>query len=190
MNRVNKEIRDQYEFYTDLVKEKKIVKTSPILLEPRTNNIYWLRGQSDVEHSTVMKPMTLIVERSKRENKYGVKLRCTTLVEEPFIRFDSDGPAHRNDDPKIPLDEQIVTTPHFNGFNSDGKPFAYKTEALKNAQESSAIVNDINFGVSHFCSETNSNLDNDGFPEILDKSPELELKEEVEVDIFRSISFE
>jgi hypothetical protein len=188
MNKINKEIRDNYELYKTLLEDYKEIINSKILLKTRSNNPYWLSGVSEVKHSNIDEIITITVERSKRENKYGVKLRCKTLADEPFIRFDSDGPAHRNNDPEIPFKEQVVTTPHFNGFNQYGRSIAFKSEILKLAQESLAIVNDINFGVAHFCSHTNITLENGGFPEIVDECPELELEKEHES--FKGVIFE
>lgn len=188
MNRRNREIKDQFEFYEELVKGRKIVLDSPILLETKTNNPYWMAGASDVTHETTEEPITLLVERSKREKKYGIKLRCNTLTKEPYFRFDSDGPAHRNDDPGIPLDQQSVTTPHFNGYNSLGQPIAYKTAKLKEEKEAEAIVNDINFGLAHFCSETNMSLIDEEFPVVEEKEPELELDRTEEM--LKGVEFE
>jgi hypothetical protein len=188
MNRRNREIKDQYAFFEELVYGKKTVITSPIFLDIKANNPHWLAGDSEVNHETSEEQITLMVERSNREKKYGIKLRCKALTAEPFFRFDSDGPAHRNDDPGIPLDEQSVTTPHFNSYNSDGMPMAYKTDILKAEKEAEAIVNDINFGLAHFCTETNMTLIDGDFPVVSERQPELELKESD--DLFRGVEFE
>ena len=131
MHKINKEIKDQFDFFTELVKLEKIVLSKSIQLVPKKNNARWLTGQSVIQHKTISEDILLIVERSKRDSKYGIKLRCPSLTNEPFFRFDSDGPAHRNDFPNIPLDEQSVTTPHFNSYEEDGKPIAYKNDILK-----------------------------------------------------------
>jgi len=188
MNRRNRDVKDQYPFYQELVKGKKTVLTSPIFLGVKPTNPYWLLGDSEVFHQTSDESITVLVERSTRENKYGIKLRCKALTEQPYFRFDSDGPAHRNDDPAIPLDEQSVTTPHFNAYNSAGLPIAYKTDKLKQEAEAEAIVNDINFGLAHFCSETNMTLVDGNFPVVAEREPELGL-EEVE-ELFKGVNFE
>lgn len=116
-------------------------------------------------------------------------MRCKNLSEEPFIRFDSDGPSHRNTDPSIPLENQIISTPHFNTFDSSGRSIAYKSEKLLVKEESDAIVNDINFGVAHFCIETNTSLNDGNYPEIIDKSPEIEFENEL-IFQFNGVNFE
>ncbi len=189
MNKTNKEIKDQFEFFTELVNDEKTVLTETIQLESKRNNAYWLTGQSNVQHKTITEDIALLIERSKRDTKYGIKLRCPALTEEPFFRFDSDGPAHRNDFPDIPLEEQSVTTPHFNSFQENGKSIAYKNDTLKNENEAKSIAEDINFGISLFCMETNSRLEDGDFPTVVDKAPEIELDFDQNTN-FDNISFE
>jgi hypothetical protein len=189
MNRTNKDIKEQFDFFTELVSADKIVLAKTIQLEPKKSNAKWLTGQSNVQHQTISDNIVFFVERNKRDSKYGIKLRCPSLTNEPFFRFDSDGPAHRNDFPNIPLEEQSVTTPHFNSYKEDGNPFAYKNETLRKESEAKIIVEDINFGVSLFCMETNSKLTNGEFPAIVDKAPELEFNQIQNIN-FDNITFE
>lgn len=174
MARINTEIRDQFTFFNELLSELKIVSDSNIRLKAKANNPYWLIGSSTISHNTINEDIVLIVERSQRERKYGIKLRCKTLSSEPFFRFDSDGPAHRNDDPLIPLENQLITTPHFNTYNERGKGFAYKNEVLNREKDSKIIIADINFGISLFCVESNCQLSNDSFPNVIDIAPEID----------------
>ncbi len=173
MNRTNKEIKNNPKFFQELLQEKKIVLNNTIQLDHKRNNVIWVIGQSNVQHTSINDEILLIIEQSKRESKYGIKLRCLACTQEPFFRFDSDGPAHRNSFPEIPLDEQSITTPHFNTFNNDGKPFAYKNATLKKEKETKAIEDDINFGVSLFCMESNTALSDGNFPNIAEKKPEI-----------------
>lgn len=130
-----------------------------------------------------------MVEQSKRDNKYGIKLRCANFLKQPFFRFDSDGPAHRNENPEIPLEEQSIKTPHFNTFNEIGKSIAYQNEVLKNGKEAQIIANDINFGISLFCTETNSKLKDSNFPSVSLLMPELEFSGNNNTN-FDNINFE
>ncbi|HLO45823.1 MAG TPA: hypothetical protein VK175_15900 [Leadbetterella sp.] len=189
MNRTNKDIKDQFHFFKELVTVDKIVLKKTIQLEPKKSNAKWLTGQSSIQHQTISDNIIFFVERSKRDSKYGIKLRCPSLTGEPFFRFDSDGPAHRNDFPDIPLEEQSVTTPHFNSYKEDGKPIAYKNETLKKEKDAQIIAEDINFGVSLFCMECNSKLSTGDFPTVIDKAPELEFSAIQNIN-FDNISFE
>lgn len=189
MNRTNKEIKDNPDFFNELLKTNKIVLTQTIPLESKRNNIMWKIGQSNVQHLTIDEDITLIIEKSKRESKYGIKLRCSSFTQEPFFRFDSDGPAHRNDFPEIPLEEQSITTPHFNTFREDGKTFAYKNETLKISTKAEIIAGDINFGISLFCMETNSMLASGDFPTVVDREPEFEFENPQDIN-FDQINFE
>lgn len=189
MNRTNKDIKDQFDFFKELVSVAKIVLTSTIQLQPKKSNAKWLSGQSSVQHQTISNDIVFFVERSKRDSKYGIKLRCPSLSGEPFFRFDSDGPAHRNDFREIPLEEQSVTTPHFNSYREDGKSIAYKNDTLKKEKEAQIIAEDINFGVSLFCMESNLKLSSGDFPTVIDKAPEIEFTAIQNIN-FDSILFE
>jgi hypothetical protein len=175
MNKINKDIKEKFEFFQELITLEKQVISTDIYLEPKRNNVRWLIGQSDVQHKSISDDVIFVVEKSKRDSKYGIKLKCNSLSKEPFVRFDSDGPAHRNDFLNIPLEEQSITTPHFNSFNENGLPFAFKNDTLKNDENAQIIVEDLNFGISLFCMETNSKLESGDFPIVIELSPELEL---------------
>lgn len=189
MNKLNKEVKNQFDFFNELVYEEKIILNKEIILQPKKNNIHWLLGQSNIQHNTIIENIVIIIEQSKRDNKYGIKLRCQNFINEPFFRFDSDGPAHRNENPEIPLEDQLIKTPHFNSFDENGNYIAYQNDILKNEKESQTIANDINFGISLFCMETNSKLNDNNFPSITQMIQELEFSEKNNIN-FDSINFE
>jgi hypothetical protein len=189
MNQTNKEIKDHFDLFTNLLNGEKVVLRDEIQLVPKNNNARWLCGTTNVKHKSRKEDIVLYVERSKRDSKYSVKLRCSSLCCEPFFRFDSDGPAHRNNFPEIPLEDQYVPTPHFNSYKSDGKPIAYRNESLKMEKRANIIATDINFGVSLFCMETNSRLETGKFPEVKDNLPEFEFDENNDIN-FDLINFD
>ncbi|MFY0483357.1 hypothetical protein ACI6PS_12205 [Flavobacterium sp. PLA-1-15] len=189
MNKPNIEVKDQFDFFCKLVSEKKIIRDKEVILQPKKNNVYWFVGQSTIKHNTINEDIIFMVEQSKRDNKYGIKLRCQNFIKTPYFRFDSDGPAHRNENPKIPLEEQSIKTPHFNSFDENGNYIAYQNETLKNENEAKIIANDINFGISLFCMETNSRLNDNNFPSISHSIQELEFVEKNNIN-FDNINFE
>jgi hypothetical protein len=189
MNRTNKEIKENYEFFTELLSQEKIVLQNTILLDHKRNNAFWKVGGSNVQHVSIENEILLLIEQSKREKKYGIKLRCSSFTAEPFFRFDSDGPAHRNDFPEIPLEDQLVLTPHFNTFKENGRAFAYKGETLNSEKEAKAIVDDINLGIALFCMESNCKSSSDDFPSISYVQPELDFKSQKDTN-FDQISFD
>ncbi|MFD2963692.1 MULTISPECIES: hypothetical protein [Olivibacter] len=189
MSKVNQDVKGNPDLFKELLSDKKYVLTNTIQLHHKINNAVWLIGKSKVQHKNIGDEISLIIEQSKRESKYGIKLRCTSFTQEPFFRFDSDGPAHRNSFPDIPLEKQSVSTPHFNTFNDKGMPFAYKNETLKKEEEAKEIVEDINFGVSLFCMETNTSLSDGNFPNIVEKVPEIKF-EDTKLINFDQINFE
>jgi hypothetical protein len=189
MNITNKAIRDQFQVFKELMAVEKFVLKDSIQLAPKKSNVKWLSGQTPVRHKTLNEEIIFTVERSKRDSKYGIKLSCPSFTKEPFFRFDSDGPAHRNCFPEVLLEEQSVSTPHFNTYNENGKPVAYKNVTLKNESEAQIVAEDVNFGVSLFCMESNSKLSNGDFPIISDILPEFEF-EAIENINFDNISFQ
>lgn len=189
MIRINKDILTKYDLFEDLHKNEKILSSHTIILDQKGNNSRWLIGSSQVNHKTVKDELIFIVEQSKRDSKYGFKLRCEALTNEPFFRFDSDGPAHRNSSPEIPLDQQLISTPHFNTYDSQGKLIAYKGSILEQEKEAKAIVEDINFGVSLFCQESNTMLANGTYPNISEKVPELDFESTIIDTNFDQIDF-
>jgi hypothetical protein len=189
VKKTNKEVKDQFEFFNELVYDEKIILDNEIILQPKKNNIYWFTGQSNVQHSSINEEIVFMIEQSKRDNKYGIKLRCSSFLKEPYFRFDSDGPAHRNENPEIPLEEQSIKTPHFNSFDKDGNYIAYKNETLLNEKEAQEIANDINFGISLFCMESNSKLKDNNFPSVSHLIPEFDFTEKININ-FDNINFE
>lgn len=189
MQHINKEIIEQFDFFLELLKEKKFVDSNPIYLKPKQTHTYWVVGSSNVSHVTVEDEILLSVEKSKRDRKYGIKLKCQALSPVPFFRFDSDGPAHRNEDPDKPINEQKVETPHFHTFNQSGQYYAHRTPQLLDAKESSAIENDVNFGLAHFCHVTNMSMKDNTYPEVKEMSLELSFEDMPTID-FNGVRFE
>jgi hypothetical protein len=157
MGKINKEIRDNFNKYQDLVKGYKNCSFKMVELSEKRNNHPNTRQRVvNVKHEKFEDDIKLIIE-SKVEDKrsFKFKLRSSNLTQEPYFRFDSDGVAHYNKSENVPLPEQKIDTPHLNAFNEKGKCIAYKTSALKSQSESEAILNDISLGMAHYCDEAN-----------------------------------
>lgn len=154
MRGINLEIKNEFSRFESLVKTEKEIKINKIHLKQKQNNKNWLTSSTEVYHPNE-NPLNLTAEKQKFCTKYAIKLQCVDLTNTPFIRFDSDGPAHRNKENTISLKDQLVTTPHFNSFNEKGNAIAYKTSELEKKAESDAIVNNIEFGLDHFFNQTN-----------------------------------
>ena len=187
MKIINNDIRDDFDFFIELMDGEKKVEKEIIYLKQKPTHKDWLSETVNVNHETINEKIGLIIEKKKSYYKYGIKLICKHLTSTPFFRFDSDGPAHRNISDDIPLSEQKVTTPHFNTFDNTGLSIAYKTETLRKEKDAKAIAENINFGVSHFFQETNINTDG-RFPEIKLNVPEL-FEETIEIDPLNGIDF-
>jgi len=189
MKRINNEIRDDFDYFLELMNGDKEVNESVIYLDQKPTHHDWLSKTSLVNHKTINDKIDLIVERKKSIYKYGIKLTCTNLSKTPFFRFDSDGPAHRNTSENIPLSEQKITTPHFNTFDKTGLAIAYKSEILKQENEANAIAENIDFGISHFFQERNINTnESQTVPEIKLTVPQL-FKDNIETDPLNGVDF-
>lgn len=163
--RLNK-IREDYQFYNSLLMNRKSIFSEVIEINSKGNNANTLEKIEPLKHVSIDDNMVLIVDvKLNNHSFFQFKLRYRDYVEQPFFRFDSDGDTHRNKIDGIPLVEQIITTPHFHKFNTDGLEIAYKTDKLLNPQESKALE-DINLCIVHFFQESNIRLKEDDYPEI------------------------
>lgn len=188
MSKLNIDVKDNYDYLKELSYTEKNIDTKLIILEPKRNNRDWLIKTTKIDHSTIDENITLIVEKKLSLYKYGIKLHCPDFTEKPFFRFDSDGPAHRNKD-ELSLSEQKITTPHFNTYDENGQEFAYKSLVLKNEKDSKAIVENIDFGISHFFQETQIKINGkEDYPEIKVNEPEL-FEIDSETDPLNGIDF-
>ena len=160
------EIRDDYDFYTKLLKERKSIFENIISINAIGNNTNILENNSEITHSTLTNELILRVNvKVNNHNFFQFKLRCSDLCAMPFFRYDSDGDTHRNYDDNIPLGEQQIPAPHFHYYNQDGINIAYKTDKLLDETERRALE-DINLCIKHFCHEANIRLNDEDFPEI------------------------
>lgn len=169
-------IRDNYPLYTDLVQIRKHISERVLDLseKKKTHNNY-LAVNTILKHTVLPNEILFIVELKMTNYKYFLfKLRCTSLCDIPFFRFDSDGAPHRNYDETIPLHLQQITTPHFNSFNKDGLSIAYKTDKLKDDKERIALE-DISLCIVHFCYESNIRFPLEDFPSITIMAGTLQL---------------
>lgn len=157
MGKTNKDIRDNFAKYQELVSGQKESSVKVVeLTEKRKNHPNTRQRIVDVVHEKHDDNIKLIVE-SKVEDKrsFKFKLRAEKFTSEPYFRFDSDGPSHYNKSEALPLAEQKIDTPHFNAYNEKGKGIAYRTNTLNSATESAAILGDISLAMAHYCDEAN-----------------------------------
>lgn len=170
----NAAIRHGYAHYRILLSELKTVPICPFYLQPKPNNASYLQGIVAVVHRTTNQNISLITEQNaSKRSHFEIKLRARHLCEEPFFRFESDGPPHHNNIETIPLPERQVTTPHFHMFNEDGLWIAYKTPVLNDAGQAAAIRGDINLGLAHFAQESNLRNPKGGMPVVAEPQPSL-----------------
>lgn len=149
------EIKNNYDLYNQLLKERKSIFTEVISISKNGNNKNYLEESVDLENNSYDGKTILIINvKVNKLNYFHFKLKCNEVFPKPFFRFDSDGGAHRNYIDEIPLEEQSVTTPHFHFYNQDGVNIAYKSDALKDEIQRKALE-DISLCLSHFFQESN-----------------------------------
>lgn len=149
------EIKNNYDLYNQLLKERKSIFTEVISISKNGNNKNYLEESVDLEHNSYDGKTILIINvKVNKLNYFHFKLKCKEVFPKPFFRFDSDGGAHRNYIDEIPAEEQQVTTPHFHFYNQEGINIAYKSDALKDEIQRKALE-DISLCLSHFFQESN-----------------------------------
>ncbi len=185
---VVKEIKENFAFYKKLLEDRKSIFDKVIDIKDFANNSHMLQAESTIQHVIIKDRIILMINvKINDHNFFQFKLRCKSLCDTPFFRYDSDGASHRNYDANIPLAQQQITTPHFHYFNEHGVSIAYKTDKLLNKQEKRALE-DINLCIAHFFHECNIVPDNDLYPTILINSSELPLDFSVD-DPLTNINF-
>jgi hypothetical protein len=169
------EIKDKYNYYTKLLKDRKSVFDSVIEIRSFGNNNKILEKETGVKHESIQDEIILIVNvRISNQGFFQFKLRCKSLAAVPFFRYDSDGDTHRNYGENIPLSQQQITTPHFHRFTEDGRNFAYKTDRLLDEKECKSLE-DINACIAHFFDESNTRLGENNYPSCTVNPQELQL---------------
>ena len=63
MNKINKEIKDKFDFFTQLVNDYKIIISKEIILKPKNNNPKWLIGKSKVKINNYEHPIFFSIEK-------------------------------------------------------------------------------------------------------------------------------
>lgn len=181
------DIASDYGSYRDFLDEKKSISNSPIIISSKPNNLNWVKGESSFSS---MNDVRLIVQVMQSNSKYfGFQVIAGAFGIQPCFRFDSDGPAHNNSLPSIPLSDRQVTTPHFHKVHESGYLFAFKTAKLQDENEKNALISDINLAIAHFSFEGNIRDNNADLPLIAEAQESLDLKVANE-DPLSGINFE
>lgn len=166
----NHTIKDNYDYYTQLLKKRKSIFSEVIEINKVGNNHNTLEEPVKVTHPDVENHMLLLVDVKENNNSFfQFKLRYKEFTNSPLFRFDSDGDTHWNKIDGIPLTEQQIPTPHFHKYNENGVEIAYKTDELKDPNQNKALK-DIELCIAHFFHECNIRVSPDSFPSIIIKA--------------------
>ena len=191
MQRVNKSIRDNYEKYCLLISGEKKIMHSPIVLDCTKQSRADIKEKSvGVKHSLI--PDNIDFEIENKKNDAGVfkfRLVCKELCQQPFFRYDSTGPTHKNSNLNVPIYEQQVMTPHFHKYTEDGKEIAYKTNILKEPSQVKALE-DISLCIAHFCHEAKVYYKSPNeYPDLISDPGQLPFPKEMELDPLKNVNF-
>ncbi|MCU4155233.1 hypothetical protein J1N10_04555 [Carboxylicivirga sp. A043] len=172
-SKINQKVKENYDFYSSLLSERKSIFSEVIEINETGNNENTLSKQEVLKHKSIPDKMVLIVDVKYNNHRFfQFKLRYKEYIPQPFFRFDSDGDTHRNRIDGVPLSEQSITTPHFHQYNNDGVEIAFKTDKLINEKECKALE-DINLCIAHFFQVSNTRLNNEDYPSVKISSDKL-----------------
>lgn len=187
MKKVNTKVRDNYDKYCALIEEEKtLIKNQMVLDEDKASRPDFKEKSMPAHSNNIPENITFTVQQKKKEEAdFKFILRCTPFCEQPFFRYDSVGPSHRNSNLPIPIEEQQVPTPHFHRFHSDGKEIAYKTEPLTKENQIQAL-GDISICILHFLQE--AHMKPEDF-DLISSPGELPFKKENDIDPLENVEF-
>lgn len=170
-------VKEDYQFYRELVIDEKVIRTKMLYVsEDRPNNKNYLEATEGVQHTKHKDDISFIINVKRQNFKYfQFKLKCKSLSDKPYFRYDSDGGTHRNYGTDLPLEEQKVDTPHFHRYNEDGINIAYKTPAIK-GEGNREQYEDIHQCIDIFCNEANLRSSDGYTPSIIIEPFALQLK--------------
>ena len=103
---ITPEIRDNYSYYTKLLKERKSIFDEVIKISELKKNKpnFLINNNTIIKHKVIKDEIVLISEVKINNYKcFQFKLRCISFCKTPFFRFDSEGGAHRNYNENIPF---------------------------------------------------------------------------------------
>ena len=158
---------------------------SQIFLVLKPSNRNWLTGGSELTHPEI-RGRVQVEDHSIRPTgfKFSIFAECID-TSHPILRFDADGPAHRNAFEGVPLTEQKISTPHFHRILADGRTVAYRGEVDNIEQQ--LVLQDVQSGFNFFCKEANIYDDDGSFPRVGRDSKTLNL--EVPLDPLAEVRF-
>jgi hypothetical protein len=191
MNKPNLEISRRFPEYTVLMDVLKTIRVSPVVIKSpvRSSRQDYLESRVPLEHPEINEPILFFPKVKDNEaRKFHFGVQVDSFCPNPCFRFDSDGPAHKNDIEGVPLAERQITTPHFHKFTANGIEVAYKTPQLLDPVIVETLLDDVNLGLAHFCHEAQIRLPDGKFPEVA-KETESTIRDEGYTDPLSGVSF-
>lgn len=170
--KINNNIKSHYDKYKVLIEGSKSILISPIIVDQIRNNHKTIKEKAvPAKHDSLNEELEFMVQIKEDDpTDFKFKLKCSSLDNCYFFRYDSAGTWHRNSNLDIPIDQQQVSTPHFHKYLQTGEEIAYKTEVLNDPKQAKALE-DVSLCIAHFCSESNTMYNNTEIPEIISTLP-------------------
>ena len=143
-------IMDKYVLFMD---SKKQAEMPLVVSQIKQNHPSSLYKEVSIKSESSFGCVTMDCEiRNKDHNNYSIQLVSDMIKNKVLSRLDEGNGTHRNALSTIPLQEQMVSTPHFHIYTKNGLFFAYQTENLKSYNEKPMPIE---VGIHEFCQEMN-----------------------------------
>lgn len=148
-------IKKDYEGYYNFLNSKKEIVSPFIVRDVRKEHPSSLCATEELICELPYGKTELYSEVKKSTTySYSLSIKSDIIDSRILLRYDSDGPTHKNSVDYIPLEDQSIPTPHFHKFDEQGNLIAFQTDKLKNEKEANALKN-IEFGFAYFCQSGN-----------------------------------
>ena len=145
--------------YNLFMTSPKSVKMPLRVTKEKNNHPSSLYEETDLDSVEDFGKITLDCEvRDRNPKNYSFQILTDRFANRILARFDEGNGTHRNNCNDIPLEKQMVTTPHFHKYDVYGRFIAYKTEVLTERDGISLLIQD---GFRIFCDEEKIAPNND-----------------------------
>jgi hypothetical protein len=157
--KINTELLRLMDDYNLFMTSAKSIQVPFRITKEKSNHPSSLYEETDLDSDFDFGKITLDCEiRDRNQNNYSFQILTDRFANRVLARLDEGNGTHRNNCDEIPLDQQMVTTPHFHKYDVLGRFIAYKTEVLNKVDITSLSIQE---GFKIFCDEENISSSND-----------------------------
>lgn len=152
-NIINEELLLKFARFKEFMRTPKYAPSPIIVKDKRPQHETSLEYETPISCSIPFGNSYISIEvKNSDEYNFSAKLMTDAISNKVILRYDSAGATHRNNFDDIPLQDQLVTTPHIHKYDEMGRLIAIKTDEILADQEAAS---DIKTGFPIFCREGN-----------------------------------